>query len=32
LSTDSVGLDLRENRDFTRPSAVTPQNRATGLR
>jgi hypothetical protein len=26
LSTDSVGLDLRENRDFMRPSALSPQN------
>ena len=26
LSTDSVGVDLRENRDFMRPSALSPQN------
>ncbi len=26
LSTDSVGIDLRENRDFMRPSAQSPRN------
>ena len=26
LSKDSVGIDLRENRDFMRPSAISPQN------
>jgi hypothetical protein len=32
LSTDSVGVDLRENRDFMRPSAISPQNRPAGIR
>jgi len=31
LSTDSFGLDIRENRDFMRPSAISPQRRPTRL-
>ena len=32
LSTDSVGIDLRENRYFMRPSAKSQQNLPVGLR
>ena len=32
LSTDSVGLDLRENRDFMRPPALSQQSRPNNFR
>ena len=32
LSTDSLGIDLRENRDFMRPSARSVQNRYASIR
>ena len=32
LSTDSVGIDLRENRDFMRPSAPFPHKQCIGVR